>query len=75
MKAKSLTEVLLLIQDVNSKEAFYAEINFGISTYPIGALKYYSLDLFSPGSNIVMNGYFTASLTQFYYVGQAKTIT
>ena len=46
MKAKSLTELLLLIQDVNSKEAFYAEINFGISTYPISALKYYSLDLF-----------------------------
>jgi hypothetical protein len=59
---------------VNSQDAYYIEIDYGLATYPIGALKYYQLGLFNPGSNIMMSGYF-ASSTLFYYVGSAKSIT
>jgi hypothetical protein len=45
----SLTKVQGLIQDVNSQDAYYIEIDYGFSTFPIGALKYYQLGLFTPG--------------------------
>ena len=70
----SSTQVQALIQDVNSKEAYFVEINYGISTYPVGALRFYSLSLFTPGQNTVISGYFSSS-TLFYYVGSAKSIT
>jgi hypothetical protein len=70
----SLTKVQGLIQDVNSQDAYYIEIDYDLATYPIGALKYYQLSLFTPGSNIIMSGFF-ASTTLFYYVGSAKSIT